>query len=52
MTLDVREPLAEGLSNKAMATRLDISDQTVKFQVASMWDTGLPETVDAPALRP
>jgi len=28
--------LAEGLSNKAIATRLGISDQTVKFHVASL----------------
>ena len=30
------ELLAEGLSNKAIAARLGISDQTVKFHVASI----------------
>ena len=34
--VQVLELLAEGLSNKAIATRLDISDQTVKFHVASI----------------
>jgi DNA-binding NarL/FixJ family response regulator len=34
--LDVLRLLAEGLSNKAIATRLGISDQTVKFHVASI----------------
>jgi DNA-binding NarL/FixJ family response regulator len=29
--------LAEGLSNKAIASRLGISDQTVKFHVASLF---------------
>ncbi len=28
--------LAEGLPNKAIAARLDISDQTVKFHVSSI----------------
>lgn len=32
----VLELLAEGLPNKAIAERLDISDQTVKFHVASI----------------
>jgi DNA-binding NarL/FixJ family response regulator len=32
----VLELLAEGLSNKAIAARLGISDQTVKFHVASI----------------
>jgi DNA-binding NarL/FixJ family response regulator len=34
--LDVLRLLAEGLPNKAIATRLGISDQTVKFHVASI----------------
>jgi len=34
--LQVLELLAEGLSNKAIALRLGISDQTVKFHVASL----------------
>jgi DNA-binding NarL/FixJ family response regulator len=34
--LEVLELLAEGLPNKAIATRLAISDQTVKFHVASI----------------
>jgi DNA-binding NarL/FixJ family response regulator len=33
---DVLELLAEGLSNKGIAVRLGISDQTVKFHVASI----------------
>lgn len=33
---EVLELLAEGLSNKAIAVRLGISDQTVKFHVASI----------------
>ena len=32
----VLELLAEGLPNKAIAARLDISDQTVKFHVSSI----------------
>jgi DNA-binding NarL/FixJ family response regulator len=34
--LDVLELMAEGLPNKAIATRLGISDQTVKFHVAAI----------------
>jgi DNA-binding NarL/FixJ family response regulator len=34
--MDVLELLAQGLSNKSIATRLGISDQTVKFHVASV----------------
>jgi DNA-binding NarL/FixJ family response regulator len=34
--LEVLELLAEGLPNKAIAHRLGISDQTVKFHVASI----------------
>ena len=34
--IDVLELLAEGLSNKAIARRLGISDQTVKFHVSSI----------------
>lgn len=34
--VQVLELLAEGLSNKAIAERLAISDQTVKFHVASV----------------
>jgi DNA-binding NarL/FixJ family response regulator len=34
--IQVLELLAEGLSNKAIARRLGISDQTVKFHVASL----------------
>jgi DNA-binding NarL/FixJ family response regulator len=34
--LDVLHLLAEGLPNKAIALRLGISDQTVKFHVASI----------------
>jgi DNA-binding NarL/FixJ family response regulator len=34
--IQVLELLAEGLSNKAIAGRLGISDQTVKFHVASL----------------
>ena len=34
--IQVLELLAEGLANKAIAARLDISDQTVKFHVASI----------------
>jgi DNA-binding NarL/FixJ family response regulator len=34
--VQVLELLAEGLSNKAIAARLGISDQTVKFHIASL----------------
>jgi len=34
--VQVLELLAEGLPNKAIADRLDISDQTVKFHVSSI----------------
>jgi DNA-binding NarL/FixJ family response regulator len=34
--LEVLQILTEGLSNKAIARRLGISDQTVKFHVASI----------------
>jgi DNA-binding NarL/FixJ family response regulator len=34
--IEVLERLAEGLSNRAIAERLGISDQTVKFHVASV----------------
>jgi DNA-binding NarL/FixJ family response regulator len=34
--IQVLELLAEGLPNKAIATRLQISDQTVKFHVSSI----------------
>src|SRR5262245_9811580 len=34
--LEVLELLAQGLSNKSIAARLRISDQTVKFHVASI----------------
>jgi DNA-binding NarL/FixJ family response regulator len=34
--IDVLEALAEGLSNRGIAARLKISDQTVKFHVASV----------------
>jgi DNA-binding NarL/FixJ family response regulator len=34
--LDVLELLAQGLSNKSIASRLGISDQTVKFHVAAI----------------
>jgi DNA-binding NarL/FixJ family response regulator len=33
---EVLELLAEGLTNKTIAARLDISDQTAKFHVASI----------------
>jgi DNA-binding NarL/FixJ family response regulator len=35
--IQVLELLAEGLPNKTIAERLDISDQTVKFHVASIF---------------
>jgi DNA-binding NarL/FixJ family response regulator len=35
--IEVLALLAEGLPNKAIASRLDISDQTVKFHVASIY---------------
>ena len=35
--IQVLELLAEGLANKAIAERLGISDQTVKFHVASIY---------------
>jgi DNA-binding CsgD family transcriptional regulator len=35
--IEVLELVAEGLSNKAIAARLGISDQTVKFHVASLF---------------
>lgn len=34
--IDVLQLLAEGLSNKGIAARLGISDQTVKFHVAAI----------------
>jgi DNA-binding NarL/FixJ family response regulator len=34
--VDVLELLAEGLSNKGIAARLGISDQTIKFHVSSI----------------
>ena len=34
--IEVLELLAEGLANKAIAARLGISDQTVKFHVAAI----------------
>ena len=34
--VEVLERLAEGLANKAIALRLGISDQTVKFHIASI----------------
>jgi DNA-binding NarL/FixJ family response regulator len=35
--LEVLEVLAEGLSNRAIAQRLSISEHTVKFHVASIF---------------
>jgi DNA-binding NarL/FixJ family response regulator len=34
---DVLELLAEGLSNRAIAAKLDISEHTVKFHVSSIF---------------
>ena len=46
--IDVLEGLAEGLSNRAIAERLRISDQTVKFHVASvMGKLGAANRTDA-----
>jgi len=35
--LDVLQLIADGLPNKSIATRLGISDQTVKFHVSSIY---------------
>ena len=35
--LEVVQLIADGLSNKSIATRLGISDQTVKFHVSSIY---------------
>lgn len=35
--IDVLQLLAEGLPNKSIATRLGVSDQTVKFHLASIF---------------
>ena len=35
--LEVLEALAQGLSNKAIASRLDISEHTVKFHVSAIF---------------
>jgi len=46
--VDVLEGLAAGLSNRAIAERLRISDQTVKFHVASvMGKLGAANRTDA-----
>ena len=45
--LEVLELLAEGLPNKGIAERLRISDQTVKFHIASiMGKLGAPNRVE------
>jgi DNA-binding NarL/FixJ family response regulator len=36
--LEVLDLVSQGLSNKAIARRLGISDQTVKFHVATIFD--------------
>ena len=48
--MDVLARLAEGLSNKAIADALGISDQTVKFHVASIYGK-LSATTRAEAVR-
>jgi DNA-binding NarL/FixJ family response regulator len=46
--IDVLEQLAEGLSNRSIASKLGISDQTVKFHVASvMGKLGAANRTDA-----
>jgi DNA-binding NarL/FixJ family response regulator len=46
--IDVLELVAEGLANKAIAERLGISDQTVKFHLASiMGKLGASNRTDA-----
>jgi DNA-binding NarL/FixJ family response regulator len=46
--IEVLEGLAEGLSNRGIAARLRISDQTVKFHVASvMGKLGAANRTDA-----
>ena len=50
--LDVLELLAEGLPNKAIAGRLGISDQTVKFHVASITGKLAPPTGPKPSGEP
>jgi DNA-binding NarL/FixJ family response regulator len=46
------ELLAEGLPNKAIATRLGISDQTVKFHVASIAGKLGAATAPTPSAAP
>jgi DNA-binding NarL/FixJ family response regulator len=48
--IEVLELLAEGLANKAIAARLGISDQTVKFHVSSICGK-LPATNRTDAVR-